>query len=348
MRRCDTPRVALATYRALPHLDSDGQRILSGLRARGLDAEACVWDDPDVGWADFDRVLLRSVWDYHHRWEEFAGWLTQVPRLINSRSVVAWNADKRYLQDLADTGVAVVPTIYLSPGAEPDLSRLGQLDDVVVKPAISASAQDTYRCTTASAAEAAIQRVTGSGRTALVQPYLTGVDTLGEISMVFLAGSFSHAFRRAPRLRLDHERALPNRTEPTTASTAELDLAHRALQAAPESVSYAGGPVARRRRQSGAVRTRTHRARPPPRPRAPRSRRSADCRHREAIPRALRRTHRDAVGTAHPLRELGKRFGFEDPEAASWLVVPTGRMLAKWSVAIERFPRLEETVRLTR
>ncbi|BAK35489.1 hypothetical protein MLP_24750 [Microlunatus phosphovorus NM-1] len=239
MRHRNTPRVALATYRALPHLDSDGQRILAGLCARGLDAEACVWDDPDISWTDFDLVLLRSVWDYHHRWDQFAGWLAHVPTLINSRSVVEWNADKRYLRDLAQLGVPVVPTIYLSPDAEPDLSRLGPLDDVVVKPAISASAQDTYRCTTGTAVAAAMRRITSSGRTALVQPYLAGVDTLGEISLVFLAGSFSHAFRRAPRLRLDHEHALPNRTEPTVASGAELDLAHRALVAAPEPVSYA-------------------------------------------------------------------------------------------------------------
>ncbi|MFT4164659.1 MAG: hypothetical protein QM650_05410 [Microlunatus sp.] len=241
MRHRDTPRVAVATYRPLPQLDEDGQRLLAGLRARGLEAEACVWDDPEVDWLDFDLVLLRSVWDYHRRWDEFAGWLTQVPELINSRSVVEWNADKRYLHDLADRGLPVVPTLYLVPGVDADLSqldRLGQAADVVVKPAVSASAQDTYRCTI-SAADEAIRQITGSGRTALVQPYLTGVDRFGEISLVFLDGLYSHAFRRAPRLRRDHDQALPNHTEPTVASPAELDLGYRALQAAPEPVSYA-------------------------------------------------------------------------------------------------------------
>lgn len=247
MRHRDTPRVALATYRALPQLDEDGQRLLAGLRARGVGAKACVWDDPEIDWLDFDLVLLRSVWDYHRRWDEFAGWLTRVPALVNSRSVVEWNADKRYLHDLADLGLPVVPTLYLMPGAELKAHHLdqlsqpgeqGQADDVVVKPAVSASAQDTYRCALSSADEA-VRRITSSGRAALVQPYLVGVDTFGEISLVFLDGTYSHAFRRAPRLRREHDRALPNRTEPTVASSAELDLASRVLGAAPEPVSYA-------------------------------------------------------------------------------------------------------------
>ena len=108
----------------------------------------------------------------------------------------------------------------------------------MVKPAVSASAQDTYRCTASTAGEA-IRRINDSGRAALVQPYLTGVDTLGEISLVFLDGSYSHAFRRAPRLRRDHDRPLPNRIEPAIASPAELDLGYLAVQAAPEPVSYA-------------------------------------------------------------------------------------------------------------
>ena len=239
MRYCDAPRVALATYRALPQLDEDGQRILAGLRARGLDAQATIWDDPEVNWQGFDLVLLRSVWDYHRRWPEFADWLTAVPQLVNSRSVVEWNADKRYLKDLAHAGVTTIPTTYVPPGACLDLSGLGQVEDVVVKPAVSASAHDTYRCATMTAATTAIQRLTSSGRTALVQPYYAAVDMLGEVSLVFLGGAFSHAFRRAPRLRLDHDRALPSLSEPTVASGAELDLAHRALDAAPEPVSYA-------------------------------------------------------------------------------------------------------------
>ena len=233
------PRVALATYRALPDLDDDGQLILAGLRARGVDAEACVWDDPQIAWRDFDLVLLRSVWDYHRRWEDFAGWLARLPRLVNSRSVVQWNADKRYLQDLAQAGVPVVPTTYVAPGAGFDSGRLGVSDDVVVKPSVSASAHDTTRCATATSAETAVLQITRSGRTALVQPYFAAVDTLGEVSLVFLGGRFSHAFRRAPRLRLDRDHPLPNRTEPTTASPAELDVAQSALRAAPEPVSYA-------------------------------------------------------------------------------------------------------------
>ena len=41
-------------------------------------AEFVVWDDPGVDWAAYDRVVLRSVWDYSSRVEEFLGWCTAV------------------------------------------------------------------------------------------------------------------------------------------------------------------------------------------------------------------------------------------------------------------------------
>ena len=32
---------------------------------------AAVWDDASVRWEDFNAVVMRSVWDYHHRLGEF-------------------------------------------------------------------------------------------------------------------------------------------------------------------------------------------------------------------------------------------------------------------------------------
>jgi hypothetical protein len=58
-----------------------------------------------VDWAAYDAVIFRSTWDYHLRFDEFRAWLDRLASLgvcaWNSPSLVRWNADKRYLLDLA-------------------------------------------------------------------------------------------------------------------------------------------------------------------------------------------------------------------------------------------------------
>lgn len=108
-----------------------------------------------------------------------------------------WNTDKRYLADLADAGVPTVPTVFVQPG-EPMPEQNG---DCVIKPTVSGSAADTGRFprTDDGAAAALVERLHSQGRTAMVQPYLPGIDVDGETSMVFL-GTYSHAVRREPLL----------------------------------------------------------------------------------------------------------------------------------------------------
>jgi hypothetical protein len=58
------PRIALVTCAQVPELDADTRGLLGPLAARGVAAEAVVWDDPTVDWAGFDLAVVRSCWDY--------------------------------------------------------------------------------------------------------------------------------------------------------------------------------------------------------------------------------------------------------------------------------------------
>jgi hypothetical protein len=71
--------------------------------------EFAVWDDPEVDWEAYDRVVVRSVWDYSSRVEEFLGWCRAVGggRLRNTPELIAFDSDKRYLGDL---GMRIAPT----------------------------------------------------------------------------------------------------------------------------------------------------------------------------------------------------------------------------------------------
>src|SRR3989442_8389994 len=113
-------RIALATCAKLRTLNEDALLLVPPLRELGVTAMPAVWDSPDVCWEEFQGVVVRSCWDYHHRLEEFLAWVARLERagipLLNPPAVLRWNSHKGYLRDLAARGVSVVPTRWLARG----------------------------------------------------------------------------------------------------------------------------------------------------------------------------------------------------------------------------------------
>ncbi|MGW2210374.1 ATP-grasp domain-containing protein [Streptomyces sp. NPDC001781] len=235
------PRIALATYDpgAAPTRDPDLAGLVAELRAAGADAEARFWDDPDADWAGYDLVLIRSTWDYTWRPAEFLAWVDRVDaatRLLNPAAVVHWNADKRYLGQLASAGVPTVPTRYLPPGAEPDLPS-GH--EYVIKPASGAGARYAARYTPDERDQAVRQlaHMHAEGLTAMVQPYMRGVDRHGERALHFFDGRPLHASRKGAVLvagtPFDAVKTPHPGREKWQPTAAELDVAEKALAAVP-------------------------------------------------------------------------------------------------------------------
>jgi hypothetical protein len=161
-------------------------------------ADIHVWDDETVEWSAYDRVVIRSTWDYSHQVDEFLEWCHAVgpERLRNLPELVAFNVDKRYLGVL---NAPTVPTTFLEPGDE-----LPAYDhEVVIKPNVSAGARNTGRFQPDAGEDAAalVATIHARGRTALIQPYLAGVDQQGETAVVFFGGIRSHVLRKRPVLR---------------------------------------------------------------------------------------------------------------------------------------------------
>ena len=197
-----TPRIGLATCAAIDPEFGDDPNVVEALRDRGVEADRPVWDDASVDWSSYDLVVIRSTWDYTLRRAEFVSWVASLgDRVQNSPGVIAWNSDKTYLDDLAGSGLAVVPTAFVAPGgAVPELHG-----ELVVKPTVSAGAIDTGRFGPAAhgLARDLIARIHASGRTVMVQPYLASVDTVGETAVVCLDGIPSHVLRKRAVLRPD-------------------------------------------------------------------------------------------------------------------------------------------------
>jgi hypothetical protein len=188
-------RVAFATCSLVPDGWPDDHEAASL-----LSADFQSWDDPDVDWGEYDRVVLRSVFTYQHRVDAFLTWCNDVgpERLRNSPDLAAFTADKRYLAKLSAPSI---PTMFI--GADDSLPELR--GEVVVKPNISAGARDTGRFSPAAHDEAValIDRIRGAGRVALVQPYMSRVDVAGETAFVYFGGKLSHVLRKRAVLRPD-------------------------------------------------------------------------------------------------------------------------------------------------
>jgi glutathione synthase/RimK-type ligase-like ATP-grasp enzyme len=198
------PQIAFVTSRRRREPTEDDALAAVALAERGARVIGVPWDEPGVDWRAFDLVLLRSCWDYHQRPAEFLAWTLSLERaavnLWNPPALVRWNADKRYLLELATKGANVAPTEYVSRAMSlaAILSQRGW-HEAVVKPAVSASAWRTWR-TSARTADRDQQHLDEvlAGGTALVQEFVPEVERYGEWSLVFLDGWFSHAALKVP------------------------------------------------------------------------------------------------------------------------------------------------------
>jgi glutathione synthase/RimK-type ligase-like ATP-grasp enzyme len=242
-------RIALVTYSRLPKLSEDDQLLVAPLAARGVRAEAAAWDDPFVKWDGYDALIVRSTWNYHTSFEAFGAWVDQIEALgvpiWNPPSVLRWNASKTYLRDLSARGIDVVPTLWIARGSRSTLRAVlggaGWLD-AVVKPAISASAYETWRVSALNVApgeEERFRSLTATGDV-MVQPFLPELTRHGEWSVMFIAGEFSHAVIKRPRsgdFRVQHEHG--GSAEPRTPPRDTLASAREIMSRAPGSSLYA-------------------------------------------------------------------------------------------------------------
>ena len=244
-------RVALATCSQLPDLDKDDVPLIAALSSRGITAEPAVWDDPAVDWQAYDLVLVRSTWDYSPRHDEFIAWARSLPKVANSADVIEWNTDKRYLRELEAAGIPVIPTIWLDPARHLSKravhTRMPAFGDFVVKPVVSAGAQNTGRYQPVSAesrgkAIAHATRLLDDGRWVMIQPYVTSVDTTGETCLIFVDGEHTHAIRK--------NALLTGPAEDTGELYAEEE--NSAYEATPEQIEVAERALAVARTATGA------------------------------------------------------------------------------------------------
>lgn len=234
-------RIALATCKDLPKLDPDDHPFIAALRERKAKVTLPIWDDPQADW-DVDVVVIRSTWDYSERKDEFVAWAERVAAktlLLNPAPLVRWNTDKqRYLTELAAKHVPVVPTAWLERGSSVvlrDLVAARGWGDIVIKPIVGAGSRDTIHVV-AGAVDSVGQAFVAEQlprQAMMVQPFLPKI-ALGEVSLIFIDGLYSHAVIKKPRVGdFRSQPEFGSVVERHTPTTRERDLAEHVVEQIP-------------------------------------------------------------------------------------------------------------------
>ena len=221
--------------------------LLAPFAEHGYTVDTVSWHEADYDFSDYEAVIVRSPWDYQQYEAAFVACLKRIDQqscLLNSLPLMMWNLNKRYLKDLDAAGVPVLPTLWLSDFDEAAVSGAFSrfaCDEVVIKPCVSANADDTFRLTRAAIQQQHEQLAACfKQRQCMVQPFVQSVTERGEVSLFYFGGELSHAILKRPqkgdfRVQEEHGGSLQAITpEPSMVHNAEA-----ALQAMPDDYLYA-------------------------------------------------------------------------------------------------------------
>jgi hypothetical protein len=186
-------KIAIATCFNIPELDIDEDLILEMFSQRGHEVQLGAWEDASIDWADFDAVVVRSTWNYPHHVDAFSDWIKRVDGLtilLNPAQVMLGNLNKRYLNALRSREVSVIDTQWLFPNAA----------DSLIKPAVGAGSLDTRVFEPSQVSEAIAWLASQAPqREFMIQEFLESVHSVGEQSIIVIAGEPTHRITKHPR-----------------------------------------------------------------------------------------------------------------------------------------------------
>lgn len=226
------------------NLVSDDLVLAAALKRRGTRVIPVVWTEAAPDSLACDLLLVRSVWDYHLRPQDFMRWIDEVSSrmpVLNPPEMIRWNMDKRYLREIETAGFRVPKTVFLDQGTKADLAEVmhsGGFGEAVVKPMISASAYETRRIKQATPQENHWLDSMLTTRPMMVQEFIPEIQSSGEWSLIFAGIEFTHAAHKLPkpgdfRVQEEHGGLHTRATPPAPA----LAMAQEILQRfAPEAV----------------------------------------------------------------------------------------------------------------
>lgn len=199
-------KAALLSTDNLQNFFTYDKLLIEPLKTFGWYAEEISWRNENVNWNDYDAVIVRSTWDYQNDSEKFVSVLEKINRashLENNLELMKWNMNKNYLFDLDQKGVKIVDTIWennFNPKLAPKYFEKLNTEEIIIKPNISANADNTFRLTREKLNKnlQLLENIFAE-REFMVQPFLKNIIEEGEYSLFFFNGKFSHSVLKKPK-----------------------------------------------------------------------------------------------------------------------------------------------------
>jgi glutathione synthase/RimK-type ligase-like ATP-grasp enzyme len=237
--------ILIATCSEYPHPTPNLEALIDALRSVGAEAAYRPWKTTLLDtFASADAVLPLCCWDYYDDPDRFLGWIgaleSRGTRLINPPELLRWNFRKTYLLEIAAAGLPVPKTFHL-----PEINREAiehRMEEegwriAVLKPVSSQNGHGIQKLDRAERSRWSVEDTPGG---VLLQDYQEDVGTLGETTLTFIDGMFSHAVRRV--LKAGEWRANPQygiTYERVEVGRSVIDSARSYLGLLPQSPLYA-------------------------------------------------------------------------------------------------------------
>ncbi|QOL26781.1 hypothetical protein LP316_05650 [Thalassotalea sp. LPB0316] len=239
---------AILSMDNLDDFEAYDELLIEPLAKLGWQTEFVSWRAQQVDWNQFDVVIIRTPWDYQDDAPAFLQVLADIEQskaiLENSLDIVKWNIDKQYLKSLEQKGVLIVPSLWREQLDKTEIAAFFQYfntQQLVMKPRISANADNTFWLTQAQAEQRADELVeVFKDKPFIIQPFVESVITEGEFSLFYFDGKYSHAILKTPKpddFRVQEEHG--GRLKTITPELVLVEAAEKTLHAIDELPMYA-------------------------------------------------------------------------------------------------------------
>lgn len=200
------PRCAFLTTDQLEDFFVYDHLVKPHLEDLGWQVDEVSWHDEGHDYNQYDVVVVRSTWDYQSFPNKFVKVLESIEQSIatleNPYQLLLWNFSKDYLRDLEDSGVPILPTIWLE---EFDSKLIQQAfshfdtAEIIIKPWVSANADFTYRLTEEGFIfEQQSIKEALADKAIMVQKFEKTILDAGEFSLFYFGEHYSHAINKRP------------------------------------------------------------------------------------------------------------------------------------------------------
>jgi len=180
----------------------EDELLINELEKLNLKVNRVNWD-ANHQWTSTKVIVVRAIWDYFNRFEEFFNWFNlakKQTKFINNANLITWNIDKKYLKELELKGVNIPPTLIVQKGDKtPLINLMEKLNsaELVLKPTVSGAARHTYRLNKMNFKQ--IETIFNNliaNEDMMLQEFQRNIMEFGELSLMCFNGKFSHAVKK--------------------------------------------------------------------------------------------------------------------------------------------------------